>query len=94
MIESNVYKWEEIRKYFPLGRIAEIRANILKLRKSGKYTDEELWKKYGMNERAFYDLIARQKESETIEDLRDRPSKPHKPHRKFTDEDLQEFLTV
>jgi hypothetical protein len=61
MIESSVYKWEQIRKYFPHERIAEFRADILKLRESGEYTDEKLWKKYGMSERAFYDLIGREK---------------------------------
>ncbi len=41
MIESSVYKWEQIRKYFPPERIAEFRADILKLRESGEYTDEK-----------------------------------------------------
>lgn len=94
MIESSVYKWEEIRKYFPPERIAEIRADILKLRESGKYTDEELWKKYGMSERAFYDLIAREKEGNTIENLRDKTSKPHNPYRKLTDEDIAEIVNL
>jgi len=49
MIESNVYKWEEIRKYFPPDRIAEFRADILKLRESGKDTDEKLWKKQNIH---------------------------------------------
>jgi hypothetical protein len=44
MSEINVYEGEDIRKYFPPERIAKIRAEILELRKSGKYTDEELWK--------------------------------------------------
>ncbi len=55
MSELNIYKWEDIRKYFPLERVAEFRAKILELRKSGKYTDEELWNMYGMSERTFYD---------------------------------------
>src|SRR5674476_1559148 len=41
MSEINMYKWEDIRKYFPPERVAEIRAKILELRKSGKYTDRE-----------------------------------------------------
>lgn len=94
MIESNVYKWGEIRKHFPPERIAEIRADILELRKSGKYTDEELWKKYGMSERTFYDLIAREKEGNTIENLQDKSSKPHKPYRKLTDEDIAEIVNI
>lgn len=64
MSEINVYEWEDIRKYFPPERIAKIRSEILELRKSGKYTDEELWKMYGMSERTFYDLVARGKEGE------------------------------
>jgi len=41
MSEINVYEWEDIRKYFPPERIAKIRSEILELRKSGKYTDED-----------------------------------------------------
>jgi len=94
MIESSVYKWEEIRKYFPSERIAEFRADILKLRESGKDTDEKLWKKYGMSERAFYDLVAREKEGNTIENLRDKSSKPHNPYRKLMDEDISEIVNL
>ncbi|SNQ61223.1 hypothetical protein MNV_260001 [Candidatus Methanoperedens nitroreducens] len=50
MPKINVYKWEDIRKYFPPERVAEIRSEILELRKSGRYPDEELWKMYGMSE--------------------------------------------
>ena len=49
MSEINVYEWEDIRKYFPPERIAKIRGEILELRKSGKYTDRELWEMYGMS---------------------------------------------
>src|SRR5450756_2292755 len=87
MSEINVYKWEDIRKYFPPERVAEIRAKILELRKSGKYTDRELWEMYGMSERTFYDLVERAKDGSTAEDLKDRPSKPKNPYRKLTDED-------
>jgi hypothetical protein len=38
MSEINVYKWEDIRKYFPAERVAKIRAKILELRESGEYT--------------------------------------------------------
>ena len=48
---------EDIRKYFPPERVAEIRAKILELRKSGKYTDRELWEMYGMSERTFYERV-------------------------------------
>jgi len=44
MSEINVYKWEDIRKYFPPERVAEIRAKILELRESGKYTEENCGK--------------------------------------------------
>jgi transposase InsO family protein len=94
MSETNVYKWEDIRKYFPPERIAEIRVEILELRKSGKYTDEELWKMYGMGERTFYDLVARTKEGSTAEDLKDKPSKPKNPYRKLTDEDKAEIINL
>ena len=92
MSEINVYEWEDIRKYFPPERIAKIRGEILELRKSGKYTDEELWKMYGMSERTFYDLVARGKEGSTAEDLKDKPSKPKKPNRKLKDEDKTEII--
>jgi hypothetical protein len=76
MSEINVYKWEDIRKYFPPERVAEIRAKILELRESGKYTDRELWEMHGMSERALYDLVERAKDGSTAEDLKNRPSKP------------------
>ena len=72
MSEIYVYKWEDIRKYFPPERVAEIRAKILELRKSGKYTDRELWEMYGMSECTFYDLVKRAKDGSTAEDLKDR----------------------
>ena len=42
MSEISVYKWEDILKYFPPEIVAEIRAKILELRESEKYTDREL----------------------------------------------------
>ena len=92
MSEINVYKWEDIRKYFPPEKVAEIRSEILELRKSGRYTDEELWKMYGMSEHTFYDLVARGKERDTTKDLMDKPSKPKNPYRKITDEDKAEII--
>src|SRR5450759_2123023 len=87
-------KWEDIRKYFPPERVAEIRAKILELRKSGKYTDRELWEMYGMSERIFYDLVERAKDGSTAENLKDRPSKPKNPYRKLTDEDKAEIINL
>jgi hypothetical protein len=57
MSEIHVYKWEDIRKYFPPERVAEIRAKVLELRKSGKYTDRELWEMNGMSECTFYSFV-------------------------------------
>ena len=94
MSEICVYKWEDIRKYFPPERVAEIRARILELRESGKYTDRELWKMYGMSDRTFYDLIKRAKDGSTAEDLKDSPSKPKNPYRKLTDEDIAEIINL
>lgn len=94
MSEINMYKWEDIRKYFPPERVAEIRAKILELRKSGKYTNRELWEMYGMSERTFYDLVERAKDGSTAEDLKDRPSKPKNPYRKLTDEDKAEIINL
>lgn len=92
MSEINVYKWKDIRKYFPPKRVAEIRAKILEPRKSGRYTDRELWEMYGMSERTFYDLIERAKDESTADDLKDRPSKPKNPYRKLPDEDKAEII--
>ncbi len=94
MSEINVYKWEDIRKYFPPERVAEIRVKILELRKSGKYTDRELWEMHGMSERTFYDLVERAKDGSTADDLKDRPSKPKNPYRKLTDEDKAEIINL
>ena len=94
MSEISVYKWEDIRKYFPPERVAEIRAKILELRESGKYIDRELWEMYGMSERTFYDLVERAKDGSTADDLKDRPSKPKNPYRKLTDEDKAEIINL
>lgn len=94
MSEINVYKWEDIRKYFPPDKVAEFRAKILELRDSGKYTDRELWEMYGMSERTFYDLVGRAKDGSTAEDLKDKPSKPKNPYRKLTDEDKAEIINL
>ncbi len=74
--------------------MAEIRAKILELRKSRKYSDRELWEMYGMSERTFYDLVERAKHGRTAEDLKDRPSKPKNPSRKLTDEDKAEIINL
>ena len=94
MSEIYVYKWEDVRKYFPPERVAEIRAKILELRESGKYIDRELWEMYGMSERTFYDLVERAKDGSTADDLKDRPSKPKNPYRKLTDEDKAEIINL
>ena len=94
MSEIHVYKWEDVRKYFPPERVAEIRAKILELRKSGKYTDRELWEMYGMSERTFYYLVERAKNGSRAEDLKDKPSKPKNPYRKLTDEDEAEIINL
>ena len=94
MSEISVYKWDDIRKYFPPERVAEIRAKILELRESGEYTDRELWEMYGMSDCTFYDLVKRAKDGSTAEDLKDRPSKPKNPYRKLTDEDIAEIINL
>ncbi len=94
MSEINVYKWGDIRKYFPSERVAEIRAKILELRESRKYTDRELWEMYEMSERTFYDLCERAKDGSIAEDLKDRPSNPKNPYRKLTDEDKAEIINL
>ncbi len=66
MSEIYVYKWDDIRKYFPPERVAEIRAKTLELRKYGKYTDRELWEIYGMSELTFYYLVERAKYGKKI----------------------------
>ena len=94
MSEISVYKWEDIRKYFSSERVAEIRAKILELRESGKYTDRELWEMYGISDCTFYDLVKRAKDGSTAEDLKDRPSNPKNPYRKLTDEDIAEIINL
>ena len=94
MSEIYVYIWEDIQKYFPPERVTEIRAKILELRESGKYTDRELWEMYGMSDCTFYDLVKRAKDGSTAEDLKDRPSNPKNPYRKLTDEDIAEIINL
>ncbi|MDQ1251890.1 MAG: hypothetical protein QG646_1001 [Euryarchaeota archaeon] len=74
--------------------MTEIRAKILELRNSGKYTDRELWEMYGMSEHTFYDLVERAKDGSIADDLKDRPSKPKNPYRKLTDEDKAEIINL
>src|SRR5665254_20776 len=64
------------------------------MRKSGQYTDRELWEMYGMSERTFYDLVERAKDGSTAENLKDRPSKPKNPYRKLIDEDKAEIINL
>jgi hypothetical protein len=94
MSEISVYKWENIREYFPADRVAEIRAKILEMRESGEYTDRELWEMYGMSDCTFYDLVKRAKDGSTVEDLKDRPSKPKNPYGELTDEDIAEIINL
>jgi hypothetical protein len=48
----------------------------------------------GWGERTFYDLVARGKEGNTVEDLKDKPSKPKNPYRKLMDEDKAEKINL
>jgi putative transposase len=53
--------------------------------KSGKFKDREIWERYGMSENAFYNLIKRYSEEES---LKDKSSKPKNPSHKLDQDDM------
>jgi Mor family transcriptional regulator len=55
----SVYRWEHIHRFFPPEIVEEYRKNIITEWESRKFTDREIWERYGMSENAFYDLIKR-----------------------------------
>lgn len=87
----SVYRWEHIHRFFPPEIVEEYRKNIITEWESRKFTDREIWERYGMSENAFYDLIKRySKEKE--EGLKDKPSNPKKPFRKLEQNDIENII--
>ncbi len=85
----SVYRWEDVHCYFPQEVIEQYRKKIIEEWKSGKFRDRELWERYGMSENAFYDLIKRYLEEES---LRDKPSKPKNPAHKLGQDEMQNII--
>lgn len=84
----SVYRWEHIHRFFPPEIVEEYREKIITEWESRKFTDREIWERYGMSENAFYDLIKRySKEKE--KGLKDKPSTPKKPFRKLEQNDIE-----
>lgn len=82
----NVFRWEHVHRYFPQEVVEQYRKQIIDEWKSGKIKDREIWERYGMSENAFYDLIKRYSENES---LTDKPSKPKNPSHKLDQDDIQ-----
>lgn len=82
----SVYRWEDVHRYFPPEAIEQYRKKIIEEWKTGKFKDREIWERYGMSENAFYDLIKRYSEKES---LKDKPSKPKNPSHKLDQDDMQ-----
>jgi transposase len=85
----NAYRWEDVHRYFPQQVIEQYRKKIIEEWKSGKYKDREIWERYGMSENAFYDLIKRYSEEES---LKDKSSKPKNPAHKSSQEEKQTII--
>ena len=85
----NAYRWEDVHRYFPQQVIEQYRKKIIEEWKSGKYKDREIWERYGMSENAFYDLIKRYSEEES---LKDKSSKPKNPAHKLSQEEKQTII--
>ncbi len=64
----------------------QTRRKIIEEWKSGKFKDREIWERYGMSENAFYDLVKRCSEEES---LKDKPSKPKNPSHKLGQDEMQ-----
>ncbi len=84
----SVYSWEDIHRYFPQEVVEQYRRKIIEEWKSGKFKDREIWERYGTSENAFYDLIKRYSDEES---LKDKPSKPKNPSHKL-DQDETEII--
>lgn len=82
----SVYSWEDVHRYFPQEVVEQYRRKIIEEWKSGKFKDRDIWERYGMSENAFYDLIKRYSEEES---LKDKPSKPKNPSHKLDQDETQ-----
>ncbi len=82
----SVYRWEDVHRNFPQEVVEQYRKKIIEEWKSRKFKDREIWERYGMSENAFYDLIKRYSEEES---LKDKPSKPKNPSHKLNQDEMQ-----
>lgn len=87
----NIYRWEHIHRFFPPEIVEEYRKKIITEWESGKFTDREIWERYGMSENAFYDLIKRYSKDKE-EGLKDKPSNPKKPFRKLDQNNVESII--
>ncbi len=85
----SAYRWEDVHRYFPQEVVEQYRRKIIEEWKSGKFKDREIWERYGMSENAFYDLIKRYSEEES---LKDKPSKPKNPSHKLDQDEIQNII--
>jgi transposase InsO family protein len=85
----SVYRWEDVHRYFPQEVVEQYRRKIIGEWKSGKFKDREIWERYGMSENAFYDIIKRYSEEES---LKDKPSKPKNPSHKLDQDETQNII--
>jgi putative transposase len=85
----SVYRWEDVHRYFPQKVVEQYRRKIIEEWKSGKFKDREIWERYGMSENAFYDLIKRYSEEES---LKDKPSRPKNPSHKLDQNETQKII--
>src|SRR5659263_475547 len=85
----SVYRWEDVHRYFSQEIIEQYRKKIIEEWKSGKFKDREIWERYGMSENAFYDLVKRYSEEES---LKDKPSKPKNPSHKLGQDEMQNII--
>jgi len=87
----SVYRWENIHRFFPPEIVEDYRKMIITEWEYRKFTDREIWERYGMSENAFYDLIKRySKQNE--EGLKDKTSAPKKPFRKLEQNDIESII--
>jgi len=88
------YKWEYVHKHFPPEEVAQFRMEMMEKRASGKYSDKELMKQYGMTKQTFYNTINRYSDAKEEKDFMDKSKAPKNPAKKLKPEDIEKIKQI
>ena len=89
-----MYSWEEIHRYFPREKVAQLRMDFMEKYRSGKFSKKELMEKYRMSRKTLYNTIKRYKDATELEDFFDKPKAPKNPHRNFSSEEIALLIEI